>query len=337
MSITTSRSKAIRYSVPITETEARMYIRNPTYKGSWVTYLEVFDSMVWFALLLMSVVVSFFGCILFMNKEDKLISSKYMSSFGSAFSFFWGAFSFSQDNGVVEKIAKATGRSVKMFIFIVSVFGMTIFYHYEGKLISYVISRDTILPINNLEDILRHSEYQLMVQSGSAEEDYFKLSTSWPKNKIWSNTMENNKKAFVSSSEMDKVLMQDESKILFCTAYYSEMYMPNYPCNIKRLGGSYLQGSSNALGFPKDSPYRELFSHMLTKIKNYGTWQLIRTRMESTRPSVACLKTKDEVIEVGYKNTFSLFVMLGVGILVATAHLLLEKSYQQISSRMRLK
>ena len=75
---------------------------------------------------------------------------------------------------------------------------------------------------------------------------------------------------------------------------------------------------------------------MQTKTKNFGTWQLIRTRMESTRPSVACLHTKDEVIEVGYKNTFSLFVMLGVGILVATTYLLLEKSYREISSRMGL-
>ena len=156
MSVTTSRSKVITYSIPITETEARMYIRNPTYKGSWVTYLEVFDSMVWFALLLMSVVVSFSGCIIFINKEEKPTDSKYLQNFGSSFSFFWGAFSFSQDNGVVEKITTTTGKSVKLFIFIVSVFGMTIFYHYEGKLISYVISRETILPINNLEDILRY-------------------------------------------------------------------------------------------------------------------------------------------------------------------------------------
>ena len=338
MSVTSSRSKVISFSIPISETEARMYIKEPTYKGSWGTYFEVFDTLIWISIFIMALIVSCLGSILFVNKEVKCGGCKYIYNFGSAFAFFWGTFSVGAiSQGVAKKIINATGKSLRIFVLVISVFGMTIFYHYEGKLISFVISREVILPINNLEDILQHPKYQLMVQAGSAEEDYFKLSTQWPKNKLWSETMKNNEKAFVTSTEMDSALMKDEKKILFCTSYWSEMYMPNYPCNIKRLGGSYLQGSSNALGFSKDSPYQKIFSHVLTKIKTFGTWQLIQTRMERTRPSVACSKTEDEMIEVGYKNTFSLFVMLGIGILIAMLNLIFEKGYRLIISKKHLK
>jgi hypothetical protein len=227
----------------------------------------------------------------------------------------------------------ASAKSIKLFTFSISLFGMTMLYHYEGKLISYVLSRNPELPINNLEDILKHHDYQLMVQSGSAEEDYFKLAKQWPKKEIWEKTMSGNENAFVSSKEMNTRLMNNEKAILFCIAYYSEMYLPNYPCHIKRLGGAYLQGSTNALGFPPESPYEEVFSHMLTKMKNFGTWNLIRTRMEEQRKSRPCLIDNDGLSAVDYKNTFSLFVLLGFGCLVGILYSLIETIHHEIKNR----
>ena len=59
-----------------------MYIKEPTYKGSWHTYLEVcFDSGIWVSLLSVALIVSFSGCILFVNEVAKFNSSKYIYNF----------------------------------------------------------------------------------------------------------------------------------------------------------------------------------------------------------------------------------------------------------------
>ena len=332
LSVTPSRSKVIKYSVQITKTEARMYVKRQEYEGSWYTYIEVFDSVVWFSLLLMCLLASCTGCIIFISTENKSCTTKYISSFGSAFSFFWGAFNVSQGNDLTEKTTRVPIKSLRIFTFFIYVFGVTMYCHYEGKLISHVISRDTPLPIYALQDILDNPEYQLMVQSGSAEENYFKLATEWPENKIWAKTMMGNEKAFVSSATMDTTLMEDRKKILFSISYYSEMYMPNYPCNIRRLGETYLQGSSNALAFPIKSPYHEMFSHMLTKLKNFGTWDLILKRMNEDRYSVPCAREETTLVGVDYKTTFSLFAILAVGILISIGYSMFEVAHHKVKT-----
>ena len=167
----------------------------------------------------------------------------------------------------------------------------------------------------------------MILQEGCAEEDYFELNSHWPLNELWEKTLKGNNKSFISSTEMDSTLMKDEKKILLCTSYYSEMYMPNYPCNIRRLGGSYMKGTTNALGFAPDSPYHHLFSRILVKMHNFGTWDIISTRMEEYRESVPCSTYNDGLLVVGYENTLSVFIVLGVSLLLAIMYSLLEKVY----------
>ena len=324
ISVTASRNKVIQYSVPISETPAKMYIKKPTFRASWNVYLEVFDSVVWGFLLLMAVIVSLFGTLFFINLRKKLDAAKYISHFTRVFLYFWATIGL-QDVNFADKVSNRSIKSTRIFMFFISLFGITIYSHYQGNLISYVTLREPVVHIENLEGVLKQPGFQLIVQSGSAEEDYFKLATDWPNNEIWTRTMEDNKDAFVTSSEMNNVLLNDENKVLFGTAYYSEMYLPDYPCNIQRLGISYLQGSTNALGFSPESAYRNLFSHMLIKIKNTGAWDAIQKRMGDRRPTAACLTNeKDNLIGVDYKSTFSLFIVLFVGILFAIASLFFE-------------
>ena len=102
------------------------------------------------------------------------------------------------------------------------------------------------------------------------------------------------------------------------------MYLPNYPCNIIKLKGIYLRGSTNALAFRPNSPYWRLFSHVLAKIKNYGAWDNIKTRKDETRVTVSCLNDKDEDMSLGYGNTFSMFVVLGMGLAASTVLTVVE-------------
>ena len=127
--------------------------------------------------------------------------------------------------------------------------------------------------------------------------------------------------------------MNDENKILFCTAYYSEMYMPNYPCNIKKLNGRYLQGSSNALAFPMESPYHKVFNHILERIKDFGTWDLITSRMDERRHTVPCSMQYDEIMALGYENIFSVFIMLGIGLGIATSYSFYERFYYELKKQ----
>jgi len=204
---------------------------------------------------------------------------------------------------------------------------------YNGKLISRLLDREKELPINTLDDILNYPEYQLAVQDGSSKVNYFSQATTEPQRTLWTRRMEGKEEAFVESAKLDETLMKDEKRIVFISSYYAEMYLQNYPCNIIKLKGAYLKGSTNALGFRPNSPYFKVFSHILVKIKNFGQWDLITTRKDENRITVSCLADQKDEITVGYQNIFSMFVLLGIGVIIAAAFSIVEWAHKSATQR----
>ena len=83
-----------------------------------------------------------------------------------------------------------------------------------------------------------------------------------------------------------------------------------------------------------DSPYHKMFSYVLTRIKNFGAWDWITTRMDELRDSVPCTRDVEQNFTLGYENTFSLFFMLGLGLLIAIAYVFLELMYCKLKKSM---
>lgn len=315
--VTNSRSNAVQFSPTLTNLEARMYMKRPSYGGSWQTYIEVLDFHYWICLCV-SVFVLSVSCSLHYNiykhmQQPREIEDWHTTSVASAFSLVFISFTSQEIKG----ISRFAPTSFKILFFTICVFGMVNYFIYSGRLISTLLTKETELPINYLRDILDHPDYQLAVQDGSSKEGYFRYATSEPQKTLWDEHMDGREKARVKSAELDDTLMNDEKRIVFISSYYAEMYLPNYPCNIIKLKGIYLRGSTNALAFRPNSPYYRLFSHVLAKIKNYGEWDHIKTRKDENRNTVSCLNNEGVDMSLGYGNTFTMFVVFGMGLAVS--------------------
>ena len=57
-------------------------------------------------------------------------------------------------------------------------FGTIMYLHWEAMLISYLATRVTVLPFNGVPDLVRKSQFRIIVTPGSSYEDDFKTKLS---------------------------------------------------------------------------------------------------------------------------------------------------------------
>ena len=61
---------------------------------------------------------------------------------------------------------------------------------WNANLISYLSTQKTSLPFHSLDGLLDSTSYKIAIISGSAQEDYFKLSADPVKQKAWTERIE---------------------------------------------------------------------------------------------------------------------------------------------------
>ena len=72
-----------------------------------------------------------------------------------------------------------------MHIFRIILFGLLLNASWNANLISYLSTQKTNLPFHSLDGLLDSTSYKIAIISGSAQEDYFKLSADPVKQKAW--------------------------------------------------------------------------------------------------------------------------------------------------------
>ena len=77
-----------------------------------------------------------------------------------------------------------------MHIFRIILFGLLLNASWNANLISYLSTQKTSLPFHSLDGLLDSTSYKIVIISGSAQEDYFKLSVDPVKQKAWTERIE---------------------------------------------------------------------------------------------------------------------------------------------------
>ena len=67
--------------------------------------------------------------------------------------------------------------AAKIALYSLLFFGTLMYLHWEAMLISYLSTRVTVLPFNNIPELISQSQFRIVLTPGSSYEDDFKTAT----------------------------------------------------------------------------------------------------------------------------------------------------------------
>jgi len=355
-SVLLRRSNIVSFSNPVGTAEFGLYMQRPKQSYSWSTFTKVFYIDYWITVLLVAVVCCLtLFCVFELadkgkrmgngkknRKEweiEKTLNYKFRriaNNFGSGFSIVGLSFG-QQDVNHGRQLESGSSTSTKILYFTVCLFGALNYMAWDASLTSTLTVQRFQHPINSLEDLIYHRDYQLMVYKGTSSESYFSDTSESERDSVvrqlWKETLENNKDAMVyTNEEQETAVLKDKKNVMFADDLSAKMWA-NYPCKIT-VGKTRYNKHSLAYPFKKNSTFIRLFDTVLNKMKETGTLSSIQRHGAQFRPLPNC---KDErKWSIGYQNIFSGFVLSSIGCLMAVMIWFAEYAYCYLFSRRKL-
>ena len=77
-----------------------------------------------------------------------------------------------------------------MYCFSILLTSVLLYWHWEAMLISYLATRKIVLPFNNVEELVKKSNYKIAINPGTTQEDVFKYSSDESWQKAWNDRIE---------------------------------------------------------------------------------------------------------------------------------------------------
>ena len=253
----------------------------------------------------------------FQEQSEIFSLQKELSNILHAFSLCLGAFGAYDVSDLDDSIFNKTSFASKRIFWIVLCFcGVTNLYVYNAGLISYLMIQSYEIPIEELEDILENPGYKLMVLGGTSDEDFLKFSYHSGIRKLWKIMIKENGNV-TNVDEAIKRLMEDDKNVYFGISPEIELIPSIYPCHVVRSKASYYSRSGGYV-FRKDSPYIDLFSHHIRKIREMG----LDTEIEKTvDQAVDCPDDSEKHFRtLSYNDLIFVFIMLILGCMIAISY-----------------
>ena len=312
LTITKSRSTAIRYTLPFINVEYKLLMKKPDPTPNWNTFLHVFDYNYWITL---AMAVLFCILCLFLVSIIPCVSSSDKRMFACIFTIknsiaLTCRAMVTYDIDDIQETPKRALRSNHFVILIICLFGMSNYYIYNGGLISTLMVQNYKLPINKLEDFLIKPDYQMLFKKGGATEQYLSLSSDDNLQRIWEKVNED--KSFITNSdEAEKIITTDPRKILFYSFNTFKYLYDSFPCEIVASETSYNQ-QQWAFGFNNKSRYIKLFNYHISKGMELG----LEAYANQKETQCATIKEKN-FRPVNFEDIFPAFVLALIGCTIA--------------------
>ncbi|XP_020619404.1 glutamate receptor 4-like [Orbicella faveolata] len=185
LTITERRDKVVDFSVPYMYYTEEMLLKktSSTAKIDYLQFLTPFETYVWFAILTSLMVISitlftinYFSPYRYKDDTDKATSEEF-----SFFNGVWFALASLLQQGTNNTPRNLPGRILAgCYWFCILIWVST----YTANLAAFFSVKNTVSPINNLEDIVE-SSYQVGVYDSSSVHEAFKTSQYETHRKIW--------------------------------------------------------------------------------------------------------------------------------------------------------
>ena len=183
-------------------------------------------------------------------------------------------------------------------------------WHWEATLISYLTSRQTVLPFRNIPELVWSTHTKIAIVLGTADEDAFKISTDPYWMKAWKERIEPNIDEYKGKNIEDfiNLIKEDANYALYDNYYQTATYDAFTECKILATPGRY-DFKPYAFGFQKDSPFLPAFNFFLRQLIEKGSLKQILDNYEHQPQNFPDSDGKP----VGFGACFTAFVILFCG------------------------
>ncbi|XP_047736793.1 glutamate receptor ionotropic, kainate glr-3-like [Hyalella azteca] len=317
--ITTFRQRAIDYTIPTKVLQNRIYLRQPDVEASWNLYAEPFNAILWTCVLGFIFVVALSARLLHVVAARAHLTNEVVSSSDVFFDAFA---SLVQQSGTLNP-ETSSERLLWFFVYWTSVL---LFTSYSAVLIALLTTVRPTLPFTDFESLLLRPDWNLVIVQNRALSDYLALAPEGSTlKKVWDKHVMSDpaKNRPVAMDAAVALVLQGKHALLVAeeTMAVAMHMMPKEDAFKIIHTGKYFFNSPAAFSVPKNSPYLELFNHVLSRMRESG--QMGRLLNKWNRELVQ--PPSDIYPSPGLTETFVLFLVLGVGILVSCGILISER------------
>ena len=309
LTITSERSKVVRFLPPLLESTEELYMMNPGHALSTVAYIGSFTTMSWFAIALWLIFIPLLLDII-------VTKMKHRNRNGlSIFECYIFVISSITNFGYSLKSSKTQDRIAFACVLIG---GMLIYTHWEGQLISHLAVQKTNFPFINLKEFSQNTQFKLIVSKGSVYVDYFKNTDDPIMRKIWAEKVEPFVDQMPLAEDVEEKILNDPYNVAYTDVILKtkEAYKHCKVVSIPPI----VRKTQLAFATTKHFPFYEAFKKYINELKEVGLVQ--RYIKKHLMEKQTCKDYSGESITIN--QCFIAFQVLVVGVLVTFIIFLME-------------
>ncbi|XP_071544810.1 glutamate receptor ionotropic, kainate 1-like [Panulirus ornatus] len=325
LSQTYSRAQVVDYSSVLIKFSYRIFARPPERSAvSWTSYTRPFLPGLWvgLALALVALATAFYCVSCFYRRQVSL------SGGGAGGGRSDEGFQQWQVDSPLIMWAAITQQgwpdtpeagALRVLFWTMYVVGVVVVAAYSATLVSFLTVAGDQLPFDSLADLKMLPKYRLGILKGSRLEEYFKNKNFL---EYWEALIEPYSDTLMKSYKELRSHALEDSGYAYVGTYEIQRLDPVGACTF-RSARQHLLFNDGALGWPRGSPYVQVFDHFISKFRESG---LLKKMMDVWYPRpYSC--PQQPVIPLGFKQVFTAFVMLGTSAALSLLLLGLEKIF----------
>ncbi|TRY78760.1 hypothetical protein TCAL_09460 [Tigriopus californicus] len=307
--INEDRQKVVDYSIPLMDDSVHFSILRSSEGTSWLLFLNTFSYEFW-ASVAASLLITFIVLRFVMFKAQETL--KEGSIFGATLLIFLSQSQFSFDFG---------SKSGRILFLASSVLGTIIFTAFSASLTSQFTVEQQSLPLESLEELIQHPEFEFGVQKSSSYETYFSSGVPGSlRHQIYEEFIRSRPENYVQDNKDGFQRSMEDSQFIYLvkkTTYVNSDVI----CRIVQSPRA-IYKIQKAFVFQKVSPYTELFNYNIKNLIEMGG--LNRLKRNFMKPLDLSLCGQQETIELGYEKVFTAFLPLVFGVALSVLILIFE-------------
>ncbi|XP_042230992.1 glutamate receptor ionotropic, delta-1-like [Homarus americanus] len=319
LSITKIRSISIDFTIPIQIVSTRLYIRRPILEGTWTLYGQPFGGYLW-----MCIPVSIVVCAgMLWGLNWLTVYLKVNDHIILPLEALWIMFS-----GLVQQSTVIDPRPVsgKIVFFSGMWMGMILLTCYSAILVSILTTRQPKLPFKDFQALLDNPDWNLGVRTNTALADSLALAPpNSPMRLSWEHIVGKDPANNLPSNNDDALTNVLKGKYAFFAnkeyiIYRLQRKLPlKQAMDIVDTNTDFLKRGIG-FGLQKESPYKNLFNYVLTKMTQKGHLNRLKRKWW---PNID--RNPDPHYPTpGFNEVFTLFIILGAGTILAVVFLMCE-------------
>ncbi len=215
--VTIERSAVMSFLNPITQIYHSLFIKNPSDSYNFQAYIEPMHWLAWVILLVfIALVPPFLWLTTRFPEKDEAAYHEF--TLGKSYVYLTSALTM---RGWSDMPVKTCAQ---IALFSLLFFGTMIYWHWEAMLISYLSTRVTVLPFNNIPELIAKSQYRILFIPGTSSEDAFKKSQDPDWMVAWKERIQPTLKDFIGFGTSGFLeLLETDGATAFYKNYFSVM------------------------------------------------------------------------------------------------------------------